>query len=202
MYVGAALVPLDSKPLFDWARALDTEHVQSVLRRVSAGQRSGQRRGRYTPLDCNVVLKPPMEKDYLVLKVHAHPASAATMTMTCLPMVSWSAASSRQTPHQSENRGCGRSPSGITRIARQLADMPQHARMRWRRLQKAGGGNEVHEKAPPVLGAGLRELVGLGSASLRPSYFADFGVRIRTAMRQPGLTLGLDGGRRDLAPAA
>jgi hypothetical protein len=43
--------------MFDWARALDMEHVQSVLRRVPSGQRSGQRRGRYTPLDCNVVLR-------------------------------------------------------------------------------------------------------------------------------------------------
>jgi hypothetical protein len=65
----------------------------------------------------------------------------------------------------------------------------QHARMRWRHLQKAGGGNEVHGKAPPVLRAALREPVGWGNASPRPPYFADFGVRIRTAMRQPALRL-------------
>ena len=45
--------------MFDWTRALDIGHAQSVLPRVPSGQRCGRRRGQYIPLDCNVVLEAP-----------------------------------------------------------------------------------------------------------------------------------------------
>ena len=47
-------------------------------------------------------------------------------------------------------RGCGRSRSETTRTARRRMAMPQRARPRWRRLQRAGGTNE---KSPGRAGA-------------------------------------------------
>src|SRR5262249_43374691 len=39
--------------------------------------------------------------------------------------------------------GCGRWPSGITRIARRYAAMPRRAKPQWQPSLKAGGGNEM-----------------------------------------------------------
>src|SRR5438034_2958710 len=48
----------------------------------------------------------------------AHPANGTMMTMTYLPTALWSAAFSRCTQRQLVNHGCGRWPSGITKIVR------------------------------------------------------------------------------------
>src|SRR5262249_34075298 len=48
----------------------------------------------------------------------------------------------RGRPHPKARRGCGRWPLGIMRIARRRKATKRRARPRWRRLRKAGGGND------------------------------------------------------------
>jgi hypothetical protein len=59
----------------------------------------------------------------------ALPATGTRTISTCLRAVKLSAASSRSMQRRSARRGCGRSPSGITRIARRPTGMRQRARL-------------------------------------------------------------------------
>jgi hypothetical protein len=64
MYAGAAVVTLGFQTYVRLDHCLRREAMFTsgyagcaVLRRVPSGQQSGQRRGWYTPLDCNAVLE-------------------------------------------------------------------------------------------------------------------------------------------------
>jgi hypothetical protein len=105
--------------------------------------------------------------------------------MTCLPMAPSSAASSKSTPHRSENRGCGRCYSNTAKTACQLTAMQQRAQLRWLHSQRAGGGNEVHEKVPPCLGA--RVFIPRG---VRPGDLQHF-YRRCTMLARVGLAVAL-----------
>src|SRR5262245_50758561 len=49
----------------------------------------------------------------------------------------------RPAPRQSARPGCGLSPSGTTKTARRRTATRRRARLRWRRLLRAGGGNRA-----------------------------------------------------------
>jgi len=81
----------------------------------------------------------------------ARPASGATTTLTCSPTALSLAASSTPMPGQLARRGCGRWPSGTTRIECRRMAMSRRARPPWRRSRKAGGGNKGNGQKAPYL---------------------------------------------------
>jgi hypothetical protein len=81
----------------------------------------------------------------------ARPASGATTTSTCSPTALSLAASSTPMPGQLARRGCGRWPSGTTRIECRRTATSRRARPPWRRSRKAGGGNKGNGQKAPYL---------------------------------------------------
>src|SRR5262249_13865912 len=50
-------------------------------------------------------------------------------------------------PHLSERPGCGRSPSGSTKIEHRRTVTRRHARPQWQHSRRAGGGNKADADA-------------------------------------------------------